>query len=523
MARVQIQKALISVSNKAGVVDFAKFLTRHGVEILSTGGTLHVLRDAGIDAKQVSGYTGHPEIFDGRVKTLHPKIHGGILARRNNQSDVAQMKKHKIEPIDMVVVNLYPFEEITSLAECTLADAIENIDIGGPSLLRSAAKNSDFVTVVTDPADYDLIQKEMLERSGGIRPETRRLLAAKAFVRTAEYDRTISEFLLHKKTGTNGESSNGKLNVDLEEIGELRYGENPHQKASWYASPDRPDCSLPNATIHSGKALSYNNILDLEAAVRTVRDFPHPTVAIIKHNNPCGLATNERLAQAYQDAYDCDPVSAYGSIIGLNRKVDSETAAKIHETTFVEAVIAPGYEEGVLEQLTSKPNRRFLELSGMETHSGQGPTDLRWIEGGALVQEKDIVADEEYKCEVVTERAPTQEERESMLFAFRAAKHVKSNAIVLTQGTRTVGVGAGQMNRLESVKIAAGVAGEHAAGSTLASDAFFPFRDGIDAAAGAGIKCIIQPGGSKRDAEAIEAANEAGIAMVFTGIRHFRH
>jgi phosphoribosylaminoimidazolecarboxamide formyltransferase/IMP cyclohydrolase len=516
----QVNRALISVSDKSGIVEFGRFLESIGVEILSTGGTLKSLRDAGVQAIQVSDFTGSPEILDGRVKTLHPKIHGGILGRRDLESHRAQMEEHGIQPIDLVVVNLYPFEKVTADADCSLEDAIENIDIGGPSMVRSAAKNSESVAVVTDPADYARIQAEMEEREGDLSHETRRYLMTKAFARTAEYDSAIANYLSRKLE--QGSVIPDKIHISLNKIGDLRYGENPHQNAAWFTTGE-PGPTLPNAKILSGKELSYNNLLDLESAVRMVRDYGAPTVAILKHNNPCGLASNNDLATAYADAYDCDPVSAYGSIIGLNRVVDQATAQRIHESPFVEAVVAPGYAEGVLEFLTQKQTRRFLELQGLDRVSSKGTLELRFLEGGALAQERDVVTDDEYDWKVVSKRQPNEEEKTSLLFAFRAVKQVKSNAIVLVQGTKTVGIGAGQMNRLESVRIATKNAGEKAKGSVLGSDAFFPFRDGVDAAAEAGVGLIIQPGGSKRDEEAIAAADEAGIAMVFTGVRHFRH
>ncbi|MCB9783467.1 MAG: bifunctional phosphoribosylaminoimidazolecarboxamide formyltransferase/IMP cyclohydrolase [Candidatus Omnitrophica bacterium] len=516
----KIRRALISVSDKNGIVDLAKFLDSQGVQILSTGGTLKALTDAGVPAVQVSDFTGSPEILDGRVKTLHPKIHGGILGRRDLDSHKMQMREHGIEPIDLVVVNLYPFEKVTANPDCSLEDAIENIDIGGPSMVRSAAKNSDSVAVVTDPADYARVQSEMEANGGAIGAETRRYLMVKAFARTAEYDSAIAGYLSSKSEKT--AAIPDRIQLNLKKVGDLRYGENPHQKAAWYTDGSSGP-KLPNAKVLSGKELSYNNLLDLESAARMVRDFAEPTVAILKHNNPCGLASDSDLATAYKNAYDCDPVSAYGSIIGLNRIVDAATAERIHESPFVEAVIAPGYAEGVLDLLTEKQSRRFLELPGLDQNPEKGTLELRFIEGGALAQEKDVAWEDDYDWKVVTKRQPTAEEKASLLFAFRAVKHVKSNAIVLVQGTHTVGIGAGQMNRLESVRIATKNAGDKAKGSVLGSDAFFPFRDGVDAAAEAGVGLIIQPGGSKRDDEAIEAADEAGIAMVFTGVRHFRH
>ncbi len=516
----KVTRALISVSDKTGIVQLGQFLDSRQVEILSTGGTLRALQEAGINAIQVSDFTGSPEILEGRVKTLHPKIHGGILGRRDSESHLRQMKEHGIEPIDLVIVNLYPFESVTADPDCTLEDAIENIDIGGPSMVRSAAKNSESVAIVTDPADYSRIQLEMEENDGTVAPETKRYLARKAFARTAEYDAAIATYLARKLEAES--QTPDKVHMSLRKIGDLRYGENPHQNAAWYTSGETGP-TLPNAKILSGKELSYNNLLDLESATRMVRDFSEPTVAILKHNNPCGLSSNTDLATAYRDAYACDTVSAYGSIIGLNRPVDRATAEQIHESPFVEAVIAPGYDEGVLDLLVQKQTRRFLELPGLDQVVSKGTLELRFIDGGALAQEKDVVEDQEYDWKVVTKRQPTKEETSSLLFAFRAVKQVKSNAIVLVQGTKTVGIGAGQMNRLESVRIATKNAGEKARGSILGSDAFFPFRDGVDTAAEAGVGLIIQPGGSKRDEEAIEAANEAGIAMVFTGTRHFRH
>lgn len=518
-----INTALISVSDKTGLVEFGKGLAALGVKILSTGGTLKSLVDAGVPAIQVSEHTGSPEILDGRVKTLHPKIHGGILGRRDLADHREQMEQHGIEPIDLVVVNLYPFEKVTANPDCSLEDAIENIDIGGPSMVRSAAKNANSVTVVTDPSDYPRVLDEMKANGGDTLPATRRELQVKAYARTAEYDLTISQYLAARLANSSPSDFCPAFSSSYNRIGTLRYGENPHQQAAWYAQTGGPTCSLPNARILSGKELSYNNLLDLESAVRIVRDFAEPTVAILKHNNPCGLATSESLANAYMDAYECDPVSAYGSIIGLNRIVDRETAEKIHESPFVEAVIAPGYADGVLEFLTQKATRRFLQLTGMETPATAGVLEYRNIDGGLLVQARDTVADSEYDWKVVTLRVPTEAEKRSMLFAFRAVKQVKSNAIVLVRGTKTVGIGAGQMNRLESVRIAVKNAADRGQGAVLGSDAFFPFRDGVDAAAAAGIACIVQPGGSKRDEEAIEAADEAGIAMVFTNFRHFRH
>lgn len=518
----RIHTALISVSDKSGLVDFARFLHSNGVRILSTGGTLKALVEAGIPAIQVSTHTGSPEILDGRVKTLHPKIHGGILARRDLESHRDQMEQNGITPIDLVVVNLYPFEKVVSHSSCPLDEAIENIDIGGPSMVRSAAKNADFVTILTDPEDYPAVQQEMSLNDCTVSPETRRKLAAKAFTRTAEYDAAISSYLT--RATQPDQKFPDRITVAFRKIGDLRYGENPHQKAAWYAQQSSEAiCSLAKAKILSGKELSYNNLLDLESAVRAVRDFPAATVAILKHNNPCGLASAETLSQAYTDAYDCDPVSAYGSVIGLNRIVDHDTAQKIHDSPFVEAVVAPGYAPGVMNMLATKATRRFLELPGLDRIPEKGSLDIRVIEGGALLQDRDVMDDLEYQWNVVTQRKPTADEKISLLFAFRAVKQVKSNAIVFVQGTHTVGIGAGQMNRLESVRIAARNAGQKARGAALGSDAFFPFRDGVDQAIEAGVTAIIQPGGSKRDEEVIEAANQANIAMVFTGIRHFRH
>ncbi len=519
---MKIRRALISVADKEGLLPFARFLSDSGVQILSTGGTAKLLASNDVPVGTVEQITGFPEILGGRVKTLHPKIHGGLLARRDLPEHLEELEAHGIAPIDLVVVNLYPFRETIAKPGVTLEEAIEQIDIGGVALIRAAAKNHAGVAVVTAPNRYEVLQKEMSESAGHISAGTRRRLAVEAFQHTAEYDATIASFL-EERFGQ-GEAAWPEVRVCHYRLGyPLRYGENPHQKAAFYRELDPGVVGLSQAKVHQGKELSFNNLYDLDAALTIVRDFAEPTACVIKHTNPCGLASAETLAEAYEKALDCDPVSAFGSIIGVNREVDLKTAEKIHATGFVEAIIAPAYAEGVLEMFASKKNRRVLELPGMMRRDGYPAMAIKPLAGGILVQEADYADWENYEPKVVSRRAPTAEEKKALRFAFKAAKHVKSNAIVLVQGTQTVGVGAGQMSRVDSSRLAIRKAGGKAKGSVLGSDAFFPFRDGVDVAAEAGITAIIQPGGSKRDEEVIQAADEHNMAMIFTGVRHFRH
>ena len=514
----KIQRALVSVSKKDGLLDFAKGLNEMGVEILSTGGTAKILKDNNIPVIQVSDYTKFPEIMDGRVKTLHPLIHGGLLGKRDDKKHVEEMKKHGIKPIDMVVVNLYPFEETISKNGVTLDEAIENIDIGGPSMLRSSAKNFQDVAVVVDSDDYEDILAEMKENDGAISYDTKMKLSVKAFKHTARYDSLISKYLESK---VEGEGFPSILNLQFEKITDLRYGENPHQKAAFYENIGLNKGTLSKAKQLHGKELSYNNILDLNAALELVREFDETAAVIIKHTNPCGVAIGNNLVSAYREARETDPLSAFGGIIGFNKNVDEETAKEI-ASTFIEAVIAPDYDESALAILKEKKNIRLLKLSNFKEKT-EKEYDLRNVSGGLLLQDKDSVTLNEDNLKVVTNRQPTEKEWSAMRFAWKVAKHVKSNAIIYATENETVGIGAGQMSRVDSSKLAAMKANKPIQGTAMASDAFFPFRDSVDEAAKVGVTAIIQPGGSVKDEEVIAAANEHNIAMVFTGIRHFKH
>ena len=517
-----IQRALISVTDKTGVVEFAKGLKRHGVEILSTGGTATALRQGGVEVRDVSDYTGFPEMMDGRLKTLHPKIHGGLLALRDNADHMAAVKTHGIDPIDMVVINLYRFEDTVAKAGCTLEEAVENIDIGGPTMLRAAAKNHRFVSVVTDPADYPLILEEMTETGGKVSEATNFRLATKTFQLTARYDGAISNYLGRMspdgqvKTFPDTFTFQGALAQDL------RYGENPHQKAAFYTERNASLSAVANARQIQGKELSYNNIMDADAAWQMASDFVLPAVVIMKHANPCGAATsNGDLLTAYEKALATDPVSAFGGIVAMNRPVDKRTAEAL-AALFLEVIIAPTFEEAARTVLGTKKNVRLLEIPAGRAALA-ADYDFRRVVGGLLIQERDTDEFDLRKARVVTKRAPTEEEYQALDFAWRVVKHVKSNAIVYTTRDQLVGVGAGQMSRVDSVKIARMKAQLPTAGTVLGSDAFFPFRDGVDLAAEAGVTAIVQPGGSVRDEEAIQAADEHGIAMIFTGRRHFKH
>jgi phosphoribosylaminoimidazolecarboxamide formyltransferase/IMP cyclohydrolase len=514
----KIQRALVSVSKKDGLLDFVKGLSEMGVEILSTGGTAKLLKDNNIPVIQVSDYTKFPEIMDGRVKTLHPLIHGGLLGKRDDKKHLEEMKKHGIKPIDMVVVNLYPFEETITKKGVSLDEAIENIDIGGPSMLRSSAKNFQDVAVVVDPYDYEDVLAEMEDNDGVISYDTKMRLSVKAFKHTARYDSLISKYLESK---VEGEGFPSILNLQFEKITDLRYGENPHQKAVFYENIGGSKGALSKAKQLHGKELSYNNILDLNAAFELVREFDGTAAVVIKHTNPCGVATGNTLVNAYRKARETDPLSAFGGIIGLNKSVDEETAKEIG-STFIEAVIAPDYDDSALKVLKEKKNIRLLKLADFN-EKAEREYDLRTVSGGILLQDKDSVTLDEDNLKVVTKREPTEKEWDAMRFAWKVAKHVKSNAIIYATDNETVGIGAGQMSRVDSSKLAAMKANKPVQGTVMASDAFFPFRDSVDEAAKVGITAIIQPGGSVKDEEVIAAANEHNIAMVFTGIRHFRH
>ncbi|GAB4301481.1 MAG: bifunctional phosphoribosylaminoimidazolecarboxamide formyltransferase/IMP cyclohydrolase [Desulfuromonadia bacterium] len=519
----RIRRAIISLSDKSGIVDFARGLHARGVEILSTGGTAKLLRDAGLPVVEVSDYTGFPEMLDGRVKTLHPKIHGGILGIRSNPLHEDAMKRHGIEPIDMIVVNLYPFEKTVADGACTLEDAIENIDIGGPTMLRAAAKNWQDVTVITDPADYGVVLDEMGREGGAVSLQTNFRLAVKVFQRTAAYDAAISNWL-GCRLGEGVAEYPETLTLQYRLSQGMRYGENPHQSAAFYVESGRGEGSVSTARQLQGKELSYNNIADTDAALECVRQFTEgPACVIVKHANPCGVALGSTIRDAYDRAYATDPESAFGGIIAFNCELDPETARAICDRQFVEVIIAPEVSPAAAEVVAQKKNVRLLACGPL----GERPADrldFKRVNGGMLVQQTDL--DLYAELRVVTDRQPTDQEMVDLLFAWRVAKFVKSNAIVYAKGGMTVGVGAGQMSRVNSARIAA-IKAEHAGlevrGAVMASDAFFPFRDGIDNAASAGITAVIQPGGSVRDAEVIQAANEHGMAMVFTGMRHFRH
>ncbi|MDZ7594975.1 MAG: bifunctional phosphoribosylaminoimidazolecarboxamide formyltransferase/IMP cyclohydrolase [Thiobacillus sp.] len=517
-----IKRALLSVSDKTGLVDFARALADAGVELLSTGGTARALRDAGLAVIDVSEYTGFPEMLDGRVKTLHPKVHGGILARRDLADHVATMDAHGMGYIDLVCVNLYPFVATVSKPH-TLDEAIENIDIGGPAMVRSAAKNYHHVAIVTDPADYPALVTEMQANEGSLTDATRFGLAKKAFTHTAQYDGHISNYLTALNETGERETFGEQLTLQFSRAQTCRYGENPHQAGAFYVEANAPAGTIATARQIQGKELSYNNIADTDAALECVKLFDTaPACVIVKHANPCGVAYGANLLEAYNRAYQTDPESAFGGIIAFNGRLDGATAAAIVERQFVEVIIAPEVSPEASAAVAAKKNVRLLECGAWSGSVAQ--LDMKRVAGGLLVQDADVLLHGELKT--VTDRAPTPQEMDDLLFAWRVAKFVKSNAIVYARDRMTVGVGAGQMSRINSARIAA-IKAEHAGlpvpGSVMASDAFFPFRDGIDQAAAAGIKAVIQPGGSMRDDEVIAAANEHGIAMVFTGTRHFRH
>ncbi len=501
-----IKRALISVSDKTGILDFARELKNFGVEIISTGGTARSLRDAGLEVRDISDVTGFPEMMDGRVKTLHPRVHGGLLALRDNPEHVAAMDQHGIEPIDMVVVNLYPFAETIAREGVTREEAIEQIDIGGPAMIRSAAKNSSDVAVVVSPLQYNILIEELKENQGTLSFATRERLAHEAFQQTAHYDSVVSSYL-----------SGSSLALFLTKSADLRYGENPHQQASLYRTSDRG--GVTNAELLSGKEMSFNNYVDADASWQLVCDFETTTCAIIKHTNPAGVGQGDTVAEAYQKALATDPVSAFGGIVAINHPVDAAAAQEITKI-FTEVVIAPGYEAAALEILQAKKNLRVLRMNSIEPEEG---LEFKQISGGMLVQTRDTHKLNREDLKVVSTRQPTEEEIRALLFAWTVCKHTKSNAIVYARDGQTVGVGAGQMSRVDSVRIGAMRAQLPVAGSVLASDAFFPFRDGLDEAARHDITAVIQPGGSVRDDEVIAAANEHNLAMVFTGVRHFKH
>ncbi|MFI5183483.1 MAG: bifunctional phosphoribosylaminoimidazolecarboxamide formyltransferase/IMP cyclohydrolase [Vicinamibacteria bacterium] len=521
-----VKRALLSVYRKDGIVELAKGLASRGFQIVSTGGTAEALTKEGVKVTGVSEATGFPEILDGRVKTLHPAIHGGILARRGVSGHVKALAEHKIAPIDLVVVNLYPFEDKVAKG-APFAEAIENIDVGGPTMLRAAAKNFESVAVVVDPADYTLLL-EQLDREGGVDPATRLYFAQKAFRHTARYEAAIAGYFaqVEVKNGGYGVAESDdvfpyRLALSFEKVQDLRYGENPHQRAAFYSDLGSTLYSVAAARKIQGKELSFNNLLDLDAAWRLVTELDEPACVIVKHTNPCGTAIGTTPLEAYDRAWACDPVSAFGGIVSFNRRVDAATAKKL-AGVFVEAVIAPGFDAEAKKLLAGKKNLRVMDMDTTGIHRVTG-FDLRRVMGGMLAQEWDLHRLAKDKCEIVTKRKPTEEEWKALLLAWTVAKHVKSNAIVYANTVQTVGVGAGQMSRVDSARIAAIKAQLPLAGTVAASDAFFPFRDGVDEIARAGATAVIQPGGSVKDEEVIAAADEHKLAMVFTGVRHFRH
>lgn len=516
-----ITRALISVSDKTGIVEFAQALQQRGIEILSTGGTAHLLSEKNIPVTEVSQHTGFPEMMDGRVKTLHPKIHGGILGRRG--IDDAVMQANEIAPIDMIVVNLYPFEQTVANPDCDLPTAIENIDIGGPTMLRAAAKNHKDVTVIVDAEDYARVLEEMDQNSGAVSAATRFDLAVKTFEHTSNYDGAIANYLGCRLQAETTDFPR-TINLQYRQVQTMRYGENPHQKAAFFVERNQTEACISTATQLQGKELSYNNIADTDAALECVKQFHEaPACVIVKHANPCGVAFGSNLTEAYDRAFSTDPESAFGGIIAVNQELDGATAQAIVDRQFVEVIIAPSVSQQAIAIIAEKKNVRLL-VSGEWNKETLHRFDLKRVNGGLLVQDADLQLHNELK--VVTKRAPTEKEMEDLLFTWRIAKFVKSNAIVYGNNGMTIGVGAGQMSRVNSARIA-GIKAEHAGlvvpGSVMASDAFFPFRDGLDNAAEAGIRAVIQPGGSMRDDEVIAAADEHDIAMVFTGMRHFRH
>ncbi|MGO1499732.1 MAG: bifunctional phosphoribosylaminoimidazolecarboxamide formyltransferase/IMP cyclohydrolase [Marinobacter sp.] len=518
-----VRRALISVSDKSGIVEFGRALTNRGIELLSTGGTFRLLKENSVPVTEVSDYTGFPEMMDGRVKTLHPKIHGGILGRRG--TDDAIMGEHGIDPIDMVVVNLYPFESAIANPDCDLATAIENIDIGGPTMVRAAAKNHNDVAIVVNASDYSRVLAELDDNDNQLAHGTRFDLAVKAFEHTAGYDGAIANYLGGRTADNENADFPRTFNSQYVKMQDMRYGENPHQRAAFYAERNPKEACVATAKQLQGKELSYNNVADTDAALECVKPFADPACVIVKHANPCGVAIGADILQAYDLAFATDPTSSFGGIIAFNRELDAATAKAIIDRQFVEVIIAPTISPEAVELVSAKKNVRLLACGDLGGERAQ-TMDYKRVTGGLLVQDRDLGMVAMADVKVVTNREPTEQELNDLLFSWEVAKYVKSNAIVYARSGRTIGVGAGQMSRVYSARIAGIKAADEdleVEGSVMASDAFFPFRDGIDAAAAAGITAVIQPGGSMRDQEVIDAANEHGIAMVFTGMRHFRH
>jgi phosphoribosylaminoimidazolecarboxamide formyltransferase/IMP cyclohydrolase len=517
-----VRRALLSVSDKTGLMELARALQARGVEIVSTGGTARLLGQSGVAVVEVASYTGFPEMMDGRIKTLHPKIHGGLLGRR--EADADTMQRHDIPPIDLLVVNLYPFAQTVAKPGCTYAEAIENIDIGGPAMLRAAAKNHESVAAVVDPADYAVLLRELQEHDGRTSLALRSRLAAKAFAHTARYDTTVAAYLA-SQLATDEERFPQSLPLVFEKVQALRYGENPHQQAAFYRDPAARGAAVTSSTVLQGKELSFNNVADADTAIECVRQLDAPACVIVKHANPCGAALGATLPEAYERAWRTDPTSAFGGIIAFNRELDEATARAIVERQFAEVIAAPAVSEGARAALAAKSNVRVLATGDLSLR-GSRALELRSVTGGLLAQTRDDGFVTAADLRVVTKRAPTHAEIADLLFAWRVCKYVKSNAIVYARDGATLGIGAGQMSRVYSSRLAAMKAADEkldVAGSVMASDAFLPFRDGLDVAAEHGIRAVVQPGGSKRDDEVIAAADQHGIAMVFTGVRHFRH
>lgn len=515
---VKIKRALISVSDKTGLVELGKKLCDMGVEIISTGGTLAQLRNSEIQAISIATFTGAPEILGGRVKTLHPKVHAGILFKREDKEHLAEMSQQEYKPIDLVVVNLYPFEQTLANPEATHKDKIENIDIGGPTMIRAAAKNLDAVAVVTDPGDYSSIIDEMDENDGALSLATRKILARKAFALTARYDKAISGYF-----GGEAEGAENDINFSFSKIQDLRYGENPHQSAGFYRLNGFRGVTLADAQQHAGKELSYNNIADIDATLEMILEYDDPFATVVKHANPCGAASADTLAEAYRLALETDPMSAFGSIIGLNRIVDLDTAQLLHKTKFIECILAPGYTDDALALLRKKKTRRLLSLPSISENLTDPDQMFKYVRGGLLSQGLDNIDLDRDNITIPTRNKPTDAEMESLIFGYKLVKYVKSNAVLICRGRATVGIGMGQTSRVDSSLLAIRRAGDRTMGGTCASDAFFPMPDGLEVVAEKGVTAFIQPGGSKGDPDVIAAADRMGVSMVFTGIRHFRH
>lgn len=521
---IKIRRALISVSDKTGLVELGKKLDELGVEIISTGGTMTALKKAGVHVISIATFTGAPEILDGRVKTLHPKVYAGILYLRDNEEHQAEMTQQEYKPIDLVVVNLYPFEQTVRKAEATHADKIENIDIGGPTMIRAAAKNAEAVAVVTDPSDYSAVINEFNKNEGQLSASFRSKLGQKAFALTARYDKAITDYFAGLLTGDKpSKAESDSLDFSFVKVQDLRYGENPHQSAGFYRLKGYTGVTLADAVQHAGKELSYNNIADIDATLDMLLEYEQPFAAVVKHANPCGAAAADTLAEAYRLAYETDPLSAFGSIIGLNRVVDIDTARLLHDTHFVECILAPGFTDEALKLLITKKARRLLSLPSIAEKLPPLKKTYKYIRGGLLVQDPDSIDLDPAKITIPTKKKPTEAEMESLVFGYKLVKHVKSNAVLICRGKAAVGIGMGQTSRVDSSYLAVKRAGDRAKGGTCASDAFFPMPDGLEVVAQKGVTAFIQPGGSKGDPEVIAAADRLGVSMVFTGFRHFKH